>query len=226
MPAPTDLEDLGYGRGQLRAGPAASVRRLDVLLGRPLDINSAYRNYDEQMRAYLAYIAYINGRGPWAPLALHPDKSWHCKGLALDSDDAPGYNRGLSRDTWKEYGWLFEVKEELWHGQYYTSMDKHYGEPAGGNAKPLPTPDPSVPLPKDVESMNIIQYGAAIYLAAPGFWHRFTGEEWDYFNRTVVPAIAASRGVSADKAVPTVVCGDQRQRDVLRATFLFNNQEF
>lgn len=219
MPAPTDLEDLGYGRGQLRAGPAASVRRLDVLLGRPLDINRAYASYEQQLRYYLAYIAYINGKGPWAPLALHPDKSWHTQGMAIDTDDRLGA-------TFKEHGWLFEVKDEPWHGQYYTSLDKHYGEPAGGNATPLPTPDPSVPLPKDVESMNIIQYGAAIYLAAPGFWHRFTGEEWDYFNRTVVPAIAASRGVPADKAVPTVVCGDQRQRDVLRATFLFNNQEF
>jgi hypothetical protein len=153
MSTPTDLEDLGYGRGQLRAGPAASIRRLDVRLGRPVDINRAYADYDQQMRYYLAYVAYVNGRGPWAPLALHPDKSWHCKGLAVDSDDAPGYRGPLSVDIWREHGWLFEVREELWHGQYYTSMDKHYGETTSGGATPFPDPGTNDPQPLEDHDM-------------------------------------------------------------------------
>lgn len=135
MGAPTDLEDLGYGRGLLRAAPAASVRRLDVVLGRPLDINRAYADYNEQMRYYLAYQRYLNG-GPWAPLALHPDKSWHCKGMAIDTDDRLA--------VFREHGWLFEVRDEPWHGQYYTSLDKHYGEPAGGGSRPFPLPEDDV----------------------------------------------------------------------------------
>lgn len=163
MPAPTDLEDLGYGRGQLRAGPAASVRRLDVLLGRPLDINRAYASYEQQMRYYLAYVAYINGRGPWAPLALHPDKSWHCRGMAIDTDDRLGA-------TFTEHGWLFEVDGEPWHGQYYTSLDKHYGEPAGGNERPIPIPDPA-PAPvfwKDDTMRIFAETNGSYFLAKPG----------------------------------------------------------
>lgn len=165
MSAPTDLEDLGYGRGQLRPAPAQSVRRLDVRLGRPLDVNSAYRDYDEQMKAYNAYLAYLQGRGPWAPLALHPDKSWHCKGMALDSDDGPGYGGKLTREIWREYGWLFEVTSEPWHGQYYTSLDRHYGEPAGGSEKPFPTPSPDEPTTTTGEEDDDME--RMVYVKAP-----------------------------------------------------------
>lgn len=145
MADPPGLEDIGYGRGKLLSSPAQSIRRLDVLLGGPVDINRAYASYDEQMDKYIAYRAYVVGRGPWAPLALHPDKSWHCKGLAVDSDDGPGMRGArLTREQWKEHGWLFEVPSELWHGQYYTSLDTHYGETAGSGAIPFPTPgDPA-----------------------------------------------------------------------------------
>lgn len=133
MPAPTDLESLGYGRGELKSAPAQSIRRLDVALGRPVDINSAYRDWNEQMRLHLAYLA---GRGP---LALHPDTSWHCKGMAVDSDDNPSRNAAL-RPLWEENGWRFEVPSEDWHGQYYTSLDKNYGKPADSDSRPFPTP--------------------------------------------------------------------------------------
>lgn len=161
MPAPTDLEDLGYGRGKLRPGPAASVRRLDVILGRPLDINSAYRDYAEQMRKYLAYVAYQNGRGPWAPLALHPDESWHCKGMAIDTDDRLA--------VFGEHGWRFEVRGEPWHGQYYTSLDKHYGETASGNVKPLPTP--GEPDEEGEEDMaRLLTIGVAVAGGGQQYW--------------------------------------------------------
>lgn len=144
MAAPTDLVNLGYGRGQLRAAPAASIFRIDAKLGRPVDSNSAYRDYDEQMKAYNAYRWYLNG-GPRAPLALHPDNSWHCKGMALDTDDGPAYGRGMTTQMWRDNGWLFQVQGEPWHGQYYAHLDKYYGQPAGGGSVPLPTP------PKDDE---------------------------------------------------------------------------
>lgn len=160
MAAPTDLEDLGYGRGYLRAGAAASVRRLDVILGRPLDINRAYASYDEQMTKYLAYVAYQNGRGSWAPLALHPNYSWHCKGLAIDTDDRLPYFR--------EHGWLFEVRGEPWHGQYYTSLDRHYGEPAAVEAEPFPDPAPAPPPWKDDTMRIFAETNGSFFLAKPG----------------------------------------------------------
>lgn len=169
MPAPNDLEDLGYGRGQLRSAPAQSIRRLDVLLGRPVDINRAYADHNQQMAYYLAYQRYISNPGayPWAPLALHPDKSWHCKGMAVDSDDGPNYGGPLTRATWREYGWLFEVATEDWHGQYYTSLDKHYGEPAsGGSVVPLPTPKPTTAGGRDMFLFNGVSVPSQYYIAA------------------------------------------------------------
>lgn len=207
MSAPTDLEDLGHGRGQLRAAPAASVRRLDVLLGRPLDINRAYADYDQQMAYYLAYRRYLAG-GPWAPLALHPDKSWHCKGMALDTDDRLGA-------TFREHGWLFEVDGEPWHGQYYTSLDKHYGEPAsGGNVKPLPTPTPT---PEEEEEMfTIYRCGAAIMIVGgPAFMQLGT-------SLTNVTGVDGQETLDAFvKAGAKVVdIADRRVWDVLRVNII------
>jgi hypothetical protein len=118
-----------------------------VLLGRPVDINRAYADWDTQWVLYQKYLAYMQGRGPWAARALHPNKSWHCKGMAVDTDDGPEYGGPLTRATWREYGWLFEVADEPWHGQYYTSLDKHYGETAGSGSNPFPIPPPDEPEP-------------------------------------------------------------------------------
>jgi hypothetical protein len=139
--APTDLEQLSHNRGQLRPAPAASIWRIDVALGHPVDINRAYASWSQQYIYYRAYQNYLNG-GPWAPLALHPDLSWHCKGMAVDTDESPRTVPSTAQ-VWADNGWRFEVQSEPWHGQYYTSLDKNYGKPAGGGSVPFPTPDNS-----------------------------------------------------------------------------------
>jgi hypothetical protein len=124
--APSDLTDLGHGRGQAAFAAAASVWRMDAQIGRPVDVNSAYRDYEEQMRAYLNY-----QRDPkHYPLALHPDYSWHCLGMAIDTDDR--------LDIFAANGWRFVVSSEPWHGQYYAYLDQYYGQPAGGDSRPFP----------------------------------------------------------------------------------------
>jgi hypothetical protein len=117
-------------------------------------VNSSYRDYDEQMKAYNAYNRYAAGTGPWAPYALHPDKSWHCKGLAVD---AQRYNVTLA-----EYGWTQTALaiKEWWHLDYIASRDRHVGEPAGGGSTPFPTPSPNPP------AQPVIPEGADVF----GYW--------------------------------------------------------
>jgi hypothetical protein len=158
MTAPTNLVNLGHGRGQLARPAAESIFRLDKAVGRPVDINSAYRDWNEQWKAYRAwdkYRTYANGGpwAPWAPLALHPDASWHCKGMAIDTDD-----RWL---IFGEHGWRFVVPSEPWHAQYYYGYDKHSHEglPAGGGGVPLPIPPKPSPEPVPImedDDMNPI----------------------------------------------------------------------
>lgn len=105
--------------------PAAlSFMRMEAEKGSPIDVNRSTVSREEQQKAYDAYLAYINGNGPWAPLALSPDRSWHCEPIAraVDTDD----------DVWirnhPNHGWRFVVASEKWHGQYYPGLDRHYGE--------------------------------------------------------------------------------------------------
>lgn len=99
---------------------------MDAAIGRPVDVNSAYRDYEEQM---IAYLNYQREPGKY-PLALHPDNSWHCLGMAIDTDDR--------LDIFAEHGWRFIVRSEPWHGQYYAYLDQFYGQPAGGGSRPFP----------------------------------------------------------------------------------------
>lgn len=127
-------------------GAAASWQRMEAAAGKAIDCNSSYRDYDEQMQAWQAYVDYINGVGPWAPYALHPDQSMHCKGLASDSDDQ---SLILSMPS---YGWRQTALAvgEPWHFDYQSWNDKHIGEPAGGGSVPFPTPDD----PEEEEEMR------------------------------------------------------------------------
>lgn len=133
---------------------AASWVRMETELGRTLDVNRSYADWDAQMDFYEAYQRYLNG-GPWAPLALHPSESWHCRGLAVDTDD----DRVIREMP--AYGWRFVVRIEEWHAQYYAYLDQYRGQrPAGLPPRPLPTQ-------KDEESMLFITYrtrdGARVY---------------------------------------------------------------
>lgn len=120
----------------LEAAAAESFKRVEKRAGRRIDVNSSYRDWDEQMGHYLAYQTYLRNGKPWAPLALHPDRSMHCKGLAIDSDD-----HALMRAA-GEYGWLPTVETEPWHFDYFRNLDTHFGEPAFEDVKPLPIPEP------------------------------------------------------------------------------------
>lgn len=176
MSAPTDLVNLGHGRGQLRSAPAQSVFRIDAALGRPLDINRAYANWAQQMSYYTAWTAFranptawrrANPGKPDPPLALHPDQSWHCKGMALDTDDR--------LRTFTDHGWLFVVQSEPWHAQYYPDRDKYYGQPAGGTSKPITEEEDDMALavftkPKDA---------ATVYEIKNGRKRGITGAEWE-----------------------------------------------
>lgn len=122
----------------LEAGAAASWARMEAERGRPLDVNRATVSRADQFEKYYAYLAYKAGRGPWAPLALHPDDSWHCypTARAVDTDD----------DAWirahPDHGWRFVVKDEKWHAQYYPNLDKHRNDPApAGTGKPITLED-------------------------------------------------------------------------------------
>lgn len=113
---------------QLAPDAAAAFQRYEAALGRQADVNSAYRDWDEQ---YQLWLDYQNGV-PGAPYALHPDDSMHCKGLAFDTDD-----RNTLMD---EHGLIATATNvgEPWHRDYIKDRDRHYGEPAGGDAQPFP----------------------------------------------------------------------------------------
>lgn len=136
--------DLGHGRGWASPAAAASIRRIDAQLGRLADINEAGRSREKADENYRAWIAYSEGRGPWAPYALPADKSVHVPGNAADSDD---WHYPIAAAVWRYNGWRQTArypnnpkKDEPWHGEYFPHLDNRRNEPAptGGNtAKPL-----------------------------------------------------------------------------------------
>ena len=130
---------------QLRPGvlfeeqAAASWARMEVERGQHLDTNRTTVSREAQQIERDKYLAYMNGTGPWAPLALDPDDSWHCEPIARASD--------TDDDEWirahPDHGWRFVVKSERWHAQYYPHLDlhRHEGFPAGFNPTPFEEDD-------------------------------------------------------------------------------------
>lgn len=197
---------LNGGRGRATPQCVWSIHRIDAQLGRYLDINSAWRDPQEQEQLYTAYRSYVNGNGPWAPIALPPEQSVHCKGEAIDTDDNnAAMTRILNDNGWFHTVFRNGVLVEPWHYEYDYRRDNYYGSiPASDGSTPLPT-NPPKPLEWDEMATKdeikaavaevvgarpasvIIKYegGGArngIYFAAPGFLHHFTGEEWTQFN--------------------------------------------
>lgn len=116
------VTDLGHGRGWASDDAAASIFRIDKQLGRPVQITEAGRSAAEADANYARYLAYRNGTGPWAPLALPASESVHCQGEAVDSNDdgAP----------WEANGWIQTARypddrDEPWHREYKPDRDQH-----------------------------------------------------------------------------------------------------
>jgi hypothetical protein len=135
MSAPKNL--IRIRPGVTLAAPAAhAFRRLEARWGRTIDVNRSLADWDTQYALWRHWIQ--TGRPPFA---LHPDKSMHCKGLAIDSDDhvRVGFVKLAA-----EYGWKQSALAvgEPWHFDYLSSTDKHKGEPAGGGSQPIPEPEP------------------------------------------------------------------------------------
>lgn len=184
--------ELSGGRGRLTPEPAASLARLDVEFGRPVDVNSAWRSPTVQQGAYEAYLRYLKYGAPWAPIALAPDKSVHCKGEALDSDDAsnPAYTERFNRHGW--YHTVFRMVNgkwtlvEPWHLEYNKHRDNYFGQPAsGGGSVPFPMPGPAPipePEPPKEDDMPVLYFTKdnTVYAmdAVTGINRKLTPSEW------------------------------------------------
>lgn len=210
--------DIGGGRGRLTPRAAASLRRVDRALGRPLDVNSAWRDPAVQQRLRDAYIRYLNG-GPWAPIALDPDDSVHCDGEAVDSDD--GYNTAAV-SLLAEHGWRRTVYRKVngvwkliepWHFEYFHARDKHRFDPAPAGLAQTPVPAAPEPDEPEEDTMKMLGYIGpdgrtwyAQYDTSSGFWSEFVSDDKDYIRE-----VAAKW---APNGIPLV---SKKHRDDLKA---------
>lgn len=149
-----DAVDIGYGRGRLAREAAESLSRVDAALGRPADINEAWRSPEQANANYARYLAYLAGRGPWAPIALPADQSVHCIGYAVDTDDTADWQMSV----WNDHGWFWTVYRngqlvERWHLEYDRDRDNHRNQPASvGGSTPF-TPAPVEPPKRKKRTM-------------------------------------------------------------------------
>jgi hypothetical protein len=74
------------------------------------------------MRLYQGWIKRLPGYN----FALHPAKSDHCKGLAIDLRGAEA--KGWFRAHGASYGWIFTDKSEDWHIAYRSGYDQHIND--------------------------------------------------------------------------------------------------
>lgn len=150
------------GRGRATLQCVQSIHRIDAQIGRLLDINSAWRDPIEQEALYTAYRKYVNGTGPWAPIALRPEDSVHCDGEAIDSDDqSAAMVKILADNGWFRtvYRWVNGVYTlvEPWHYEYDYKRDKYFGgTPAGEQEQDL-TPEESARLARTEAKVNNIE---------------------------------------------------------------------
>lgn len=163
---------------------AAAFRRLEAewlrRVGRRVDVNSTYRDWDQQMAMYLAWEAWVAGRGPRPnhSRAIHPSLSRHTSGTALDSDDwnVPGFIALAA-----EYGFIRTAAgdpTEQHHFEYQRWNDRHYGEdidmPLDANADyPAFANMLQRALRYDVRPNGV----GADYKLGPTIWERLNGVE-------------------------------------------------
>jgi len=161
---------LSHGRGWLDAPAAASLHRIDAALGRPLQITSAGRTYQQQQALYEAYLA---GHGAFA---AKPGTSPHEAGNAIDTDE-----RHIT--LMQEHGWHRPLSFEPWHFLYRASDDRHRNDPA-----PATTPKPEQTTEPQEETMKgySYKYGNKIvhvlFNEVSGFYVRHGGVPAAYNN--------------------------------------------
>lgn len=146
---------------QFTAPAGASFRRLEADLGRHVDVNSTYRDWDTQMGMHLAWEAWVAGRGPkpWHSRAVHPKYSIHCQGNALDSDDwtTSGFVALAA-----EHGWIRTAASdptERHHFEYQWWRDQHRNDPvpAGGSEDDMSVQD--IYDARDGDGRNVLDLG-------------------------------------------------------------------
>lgn len=116
---------------------AASFRRAEADWGGAIRCNSTYRDWDEQMRMYLAWNAWVQGRGPKPnhSRAVHPDESRHTSGIAFDTNlwTVPGFIKHMA-----DHGWIRTAAwdpTEQHHFEYQWWNDNHRNDPAPAGQK-------------------------------------------------------------------------------------------
>lgn len=151
---------LNGGRGRATLQCAWSIHRIDQQLGRLLDINSAWRDPQEQERFYQAYIRDPKNN----PIALPPEKSVHCEGEAIDTDDNnAAMTRILNNNGWFHtvFRWVNGVYTlvEPWHYEYDYKRDKFFGGIPAGSAEQETdlTPDESARLNRVEATLNNVE---------------------------------------------------------------------
>lgn len=169
---------------------AASWRRMEAKAGRLIDVNSSYRDYNLQMKLYLDYQRYLAG-GPWAPYALHPDSSMHCKGLAADTDDQK-LLKSMPDHGWRQTALAIN---EPWHFDYFKKYDKHIGEPA--NVPSATRRDRNMILLKGQDSQSGTT--TVLVLASKGIWDRYAISFEAALAKQFGPALALNRSQMAEK---------------------------
>ncbi|MBN9207285.1 MAG: hypothetical protein J0H96_01315 [Microbacterium ginsengisoli] len=117
--------DIGGGRGRLAEDPAKSLARVDAALGREADINEAWRSPE---RANALAADYESGRS--TVIAVPAEKSIHCRGYAVDTDDTSDAQMAV----WNVHGWYWTVYRggvlvERWHLEYDPTRDQHRDVP-------------------------------------------------------------------------------------------------
>lgn len=122
----------------------ASFRRAEADLGRRIDVNSTYRDWNLQLSMYNAWERYVqSGYNPrYKPnhsRAVHPKYSRHTSGEALDSDDwvSDAFNEFMA-----DHGFIRTAANdptERHHYEYQWWRDNHRNRPSGAVvAKPKP----------------------------------------------------------------------------------------
>lgn len=185
----TQTVALSGGRGRLAPKPAASLARIDKALGRPADVNDAWRSPAQADANYAAWIAFRDGYGPPAPFALPAKDSIHCRGYAVDSDDWYHADRAA---VWRDHGWRQTArypdqpkKDEPWHGEYFEEYDNHKNDSSG--SVPAPAPDESEE--DDMANPRQIHYTAkngaiirALIVPGTGYFVKWTEGGATYAN--------------------------------------------